>query len=280
MRFLLCGDIVGRRAREAVAAEVPRLRRELGLDCVIVNGENAAHGFGITDSICAELYAAEVDVITTGNHVWDRREIMTYIAGDPRLLRPINFPAGTPGNGFGIFALADGRKIMVVNAMVRLFIDAIDDPFAAMDRLLGEHPLGTVDAILLDFHGEASSEKTAMGHFCDGRVSAVLGTHCHVPTADYRILGKGTAYMTDVGMCGDYESVIGMQKEASIARFVRKMPGERMEVAQGTPTICGAMIETDDATGLARGIWPVRIGGKLDPVLPPPVRMAVASPAQ
>ena len=280
MRFLLCGDIVGRKSREAVAAEVPRLRRELGLDFVVVNGENAAHGFGITDSICAELYAAGVDVITTGNHVWDRREIMAYIAGDPRLLRPINFPPGTPGNGFGIFALADGRKIMVVNAMARLFMDAIDDPFAALDRLLTEHPLGAVDAILLDFHGEASSEKAAMAHFCDGRVSAVLGTHCHVPTADYRILAKGSAFQTDVGMCGDYESVIGMQKEASIARFVKKLPGERMEVAQGVPTICGAVVETDDATGLAQAIWPLRIGGKLDPVMPPRSRVTVTSPAQ
>jgi len=268
MRFLLCGDIVGRRAREAVAAEVPRLRRELALDFVVANGENAAHGFGITDTICAELYAGGVDVITTGNHVWDRREIMNYIGGDPRLLRPINFPSRTPGNGFGIYALADGRKIMVVNAMARLFMDAIDDPFAALDRLLGEHPLGSVDAILLDFHGEASSEKNAMGHFCDGRVSAALGTHCHVPTADHRVLAKGTAYMTDVGMCGDYESVIGMQKEPAVARFVRKLPGERLDVASGEPTICGAIVETDDATGLARAIWPLRHGGKLDPTTP------------
>ena len=279
MRFLLCGDIVGRRAREAVAAAMPRLRQTLALDFVVANGENAAHGFGITDTICAELYAGGVDVITTGNHVWDRREIMTYIGGDPRLLRPINFPAGTPGNGFGIYALADGRKTMVVNAMARLFMDAIDDPFAALDRLLGEHPLGSVDAILLDFHGEATSEKTAMGHFCDGRVSAVLGTHSHVPTADHRLFAKGTAFMTDVGMCGDYESVIGMQKEASIARFVRKLPGERMEVAPGEATICGAVVETDDASGLARAIWPLRLGGKLDPAMPPLAQSVAAAPA-
>jgi calcineurin-like phosphoesterase len=168
---------------------------------------------------------------------------------------------------------------MVVNAMARLFMDAIDDPFAALDRLLLEHPLGTVDAILLDFHGEASSEKTAMGHFCDGRVSAVLGTHCHVPTADHRIFAKGTAYATDIGMCGDYDSVIGMQKEAAIARFVRKLPGERLEVAPGEPTICGAVIETDDATGLAWGIWPLRLGGKLAPAMPPLPQRAIAAPA-
>jgi len=280
MRILLCGDIVGRRARETVVAEVPRLRRELALDFIVANGENAAHGFGITDSICAELYAGGVDVITTGNHVWDRRELLTYIGGDPRLLRPINFPPGTPGNGFGIYGLSDGRKILVANAMARLFMDALDDPFAAIDRLLTQHPLGSVDALLLDFHGEASSEKTSMGHFCDGRASAVLGTHCHVPSADHRILTKGTAYMTDVGMCGDYDSVIGMQKEAAVARFVRKLPGDRLEVAAGEPTICGAVIETDDVTGLARAIWPLRIGGKLDPVMPPRVRAGAPATAR
>ncbi|HLI21967.1 MAG TPA: TIGR00282 family metallophosphoesterase [Stellaceae bacterium] len=270
MRLLIWGDIVGRNAREAVAAQVPRLRRELGIDFVVANGENAAHGFGITETICAELYAGEVDVITSGNHIWDRREIMAYIGGDPRLLRPVNFPPGTPGNGFGIYGMPQGRQIMVINAMARLFMDAIDDPFAAVGKLLAEHPLGSVDAIIVDFHGEASSEKTAMGHFCDGRVSAVVGTHSHIPSADHRILAKGTAYATDLGMCGDYDSVIGMQKEPAVARFVRKLPGERLEVAGGEATICGAVIETDDTTGLARAIWPLRLGGKLAPALPPP----------
>ena len=270
MRLLICGDIVGRAAREAVAQQVPRLRRELKLDFVVANGENAAHGFGITETICAELYAAGVDVITTGNHVWDRREIMAYIEGDARLLRPINFPPGTPGNGFGIYGTTPGPRILVVNAMARLFMDAIDDPFAAIDRLLTAHPLGSVDAIIVDFHGEATSEKTSMGHFCDGRATAVVGTHSHVPTADHRLLANGTAYVTDLGMCGDYDSVIGMQKDVAVARFVKKLPGERLEVAMGEPTICGAVIETDPVSGLARGIWPLRIGGKLDPAMPPP----------
>ena len=167
-------------------------RASSALDFVVVNGENAAHGFGITDKICAELYAGGVDVITTGNHVWDRREIMAYIDGDPRLLRPINFPPGTPGNGYR--RLRAGRRPHACwwsNAMARLFMDAIDDPFAGIDRLLGEHPLGaTSTAILVDFHGEATSEKMSMGHFCDGRVSAVVGTHSHVPTADHRILAE------------------------------------------------------------------------------------------
>jgi 2',3'-cyclic-nucleotide 2'-phosphodiesterase len=263
MRLLLCGDVVGRSGRTVVTAEVPRLRRELGLDFVIVNGENAAHGFGITDKICEEFYASGVDVVTTGNHVWDRREIISYIDGDPRLLRPINFPPGTPGKGHGVFALPDGRRVMVINAMARLFMDAIDDPFTAVERLVSERPLGSVDAILVDFHGEATSEKMSMGHFCDGRVSAVIGTHSHVPTADAQILPKGTAYMTDAGMCGDYDSVIGMQKEAAVARFLRKMPGEKLQVAEGEATLCAAFIETDDVTGLARRIAPLRLGGRL-----------------
>jgi len=263
MRLLLCGDIVGRAGRTVVIEHMPRLRRELRLDFVVANGENAAHGFGITDTICAELYAAGVDVITTGNHVWDKREIISYIDGDPRLLRPINFPAGTPGKGHGVFSLTDGRKLLVVNAMARLFMDAIDDPFIGLDKLLDAHPLGAVNAILVDFHGEATSEKMSMGHFCDGRVSAVIGTHSHVPTADAQILPNGTAYQTDAGMCGDYDSVIGMQKEAAVLRFVRKMPGERLQVAEGAATLCAAFVETDDATGLARRIAPLRLGGRL-----------------
>jgi 2',3'-cyclic-nucleotide 2'-phosphodiesterase len=268
MRLLLCGDVVGRPGRSVLIEHVPRLRSELRLDFVVANGENAAHGFGITDKICEELYACGVDVITTGNHVWDKREIISYIDGDSRLLRPLNFPPGTPGRGHGIFALADGRELLVINAMARLFMDAIDDPFTSVDRLLAEHPLGTVDAILVDFHGEATSEKMSMGHFCDGRVSAVVGTHAHVPTADAQILPGGSAYMTDAGMCGDYDSVIGMQKDIAVARFVRKMPGERLQVAEGEATLCAAFIETDDATGLARHIAPLRLGGRLQPEWP------------
>ncbi|HZL60060.1 MAG TPA: TIGR00282 family metallophosphoesterase [Stellaceae bacterium] len=279
MRLLLCGDVVGRSGREAVVRDLPRLRRELALDFVAVNGENAAHGFGITDQICAELYAAGADAITTGNHVWDRREIIPYIAGDPRLLRPINFPSGTPGHGHGIFRIADGRTVLIANAMARLFMDAIDDPFAAMDKLLTEHPLGSVNAILLDFHGEATSEKASMGNFCDGRASAVFGTHSHVPSADHRILPKGTAFMSDVGMCGDYDSVIGMQKEAAIARFVRKMPGERLQVAEGEATLCGAVVETDDTTGLAQRLAPIRLGGKLAPSWPQEFESRAPTPA-
>ena len=248
---------------------LPRLRRDLALDLVVVNGENAAAGFGINEKICAELYAAGVDVITTGNHVWDRREIIPYIAGDPRLLRPANFPPGTPGQGSVVAVTAAGRRVLVINVMARLFMDALDDPFAAVDAALTAHPLGTaVDAAVVDFHGEATSEKMSMGHFADGRASLVVGTHSHVPTADAQILPGGTGYQTDAGMCGDYDSVIGMQKQAAVARFTSKLPGERLQVAEGPGTLCGVVVETDDVSGLARRLAPLRLGGRLVPHFP------------
>ncbi len=266
MKVLFCGDIVGRSGREAVVNHVPRLRRELALDFVVVNGENAAAGFGITAKICSELHNAGVDCITTGNHVWDQREIIPYIAQDKRLLRPVNFPPGTPGWGANLFETPRGQKIVVVNAMCRLFMDAIDDPFRAVDAELAKYRLGgTANCILVDVHGEATSEKQSMGHHCDGRVSAVLGTHSHIPTADSWILPGGTAYQTDVGMCGDYDSVIGMKKDAAVLRFIKKVPGDRLAPADGEGTLCAAIVETDDKTGLARAIKPLRVGGVLPP---------------
>ena len=264
MKVLFCGDIVGRAGRDVVLREVPRLREKLGLDFVVVNGENAAAGFGITARICAELHAAGVDVITGGNHSWDQKEVMAHIAQDKRLLRPINFPPGTPGWGASVFDAARRQKVLVINVMCRLFMDALDDPFRALDAELAKHRLkGTADFILVDVHGEATSEKQSIGHFLDGRVSAVIGTHSHIPTADAWILPGGTAYQTDAGMCGDYDSVIGMKKEIAVQRFIRKIPGERLAPAEGEGTLCGVVIESDDASGLARSIQPVRIGGKL-----------------
>jgi 2',3'-cyclic-nucleotide 2'-phosphodiesterase len=268
LRILFCGDVVGRSGREAIQAHLPGLRARLGADFVVVNGENAAGGVGITEEICREFYEAGTDVVTTGNHVWDRREIIATIDRDPRLLRPQNFPKGTPGRGVGVFQ-AKGRKVMVLNIMGRLFMDPLDDPFAGAERELASQRLGgTVDAILVDFHAEATSEKMALAHFLDGRVSLVVGTHTHVPTADHQILPGGTAYLSDAGMCGDYDSVIGMEKSVPIQRFLRKMPTERLSAATGEATLCGLLLETDDATGLARRIEPIRVGGRLAPALP------------
>lgn len=264
MRLLFLGDLVGRNARDEVAAQLPGLREKHKLDAVIVNAENSANGFGITPQICQDLYAAGVDVITTGNHIWDQREIIPHIERDQKLLRPLNFPDATPGRGATIIEMPRGQKIMVVNLMARLFMDALDDPFAAMDKLLKHHRLGAdLQAIVVDFHGEASSEKQAMGYHLDGRVSLVVGTHTHVPTADVRILPKGTGYQTDAGMCGAYDSVIGMEASLALHKFVRKMPGERLRPAEGQVTLCGLIIETDDKTGLCTSIAPLRQGGVL-----------------
>jgi metallophosphoesterase (TIGR00282 family) len=270
MRILFLGDIVGRAGRDVVTARVPELRQSLKLDLVIACGENAAAGFGITAKICQEFYAAGVDCITLGNHAWDQREIIGYIDGDPRLLRAVNYPAGTPGRGAAVYNAASGRKVLVAQVMTRLFMDALDDPFAAVEATLANYRLGrSIDAIVLDIHGEATSEKMALGHFVDGRVSMAAGTHTHVPTADAQILPGGTAYQTDIGMCGDYDSVIGMKKDIAVARFVRKIPGERLAPAEGEGTLCAVYLETDDATGLARRLTPIRLGGRLSPTSVP-----------
>ena len=269
MRLLYLGDVVGRSGREAVCRAVPDLRRTLRLDFVAVCAENAAHGFGLTAGIAQELFAAGVDVITLGNHCWDQREMISYIDQEPRILRPLNYPSGTPGRGSGVYSTQKGQRVLVAQCMGRLFMDPLDDPFAAIRSELDRYHMGGgVHAALVDIHAEASSEKNAMGHFCDGKVSLVAGTHSHVPTADARILSEGTAYISDVGMCGDYDSVIGMRKEPAIARFVRKMPTDRLSPALGEASVCGVVVETDDATGLARSIQPLRMGGHLQSVLP------------
>jgi len=269
MKILIVGDVVGKSGRDAIGQFLPDLRERLELDFVVVNGENAAHGFGITEKICASLYQLGADVITTGNHVWDQREIMNYIGGDPKLLRPLNFPDGTPGSGFGLYEARNGKKVLVVHAMARLYMDPLDDPFAAIEKVLAKYTLShQVQAILVDFHGEATSEKLSMGHVLDGRVSAVVGTHTHVPTADHQILVGGTAYQSDLGMTGDYDSVIGMKKRAASERFTKKLPQGRLEPADGEATLCGVLIETSDATGLARKVTPIRVGGRLSQAIP------------
>lgn len=269
MRLLFLGDVYGRPGREAVTRRVPALREELALDFVVANGENAAGGFGITGEICREFYAAGVDAITTGNHAWDQKETVSYIESDPRLLRPHNYPAGTPGRGVQEFRLTDGRRVVVIQIMLQLFMLALDDPFASTEQALAKYPLGrAADAVLLDIHGEASSEKMALAYFVDGRVSVAVGSHTHIPTADAQILPKGTAYQTDAGMCGNYDSVIGLAKAAAIDKFVRKLPVGRIEPEPGEATLCGFFVETDDASGLARRAEPLRAGGRLVPHRP------------
>jgi len=268
MKILMCGDVMARAGREAVIEHLPALRQSLGLDFVLVNGENSAGGFGITGDICQSFYQIGVDAITLGNHAWDQRETISYIEGDPKLIRPINFPPGTPGRGSSLFTLADGRKVLVVQVICRLFMDAMDDPFRTLEAALAPYRLGTsVNAIIVDIHGEASSEKQALGRFVDGRVSLAAGTHTHVPTADHMILPQGTAYMTDIGMCGAYNSIIGMNIDSVLERFIRKIPGKRWEPVMDEATLAAVYVETDDKSGLAMKLAPVRIGGVLSQAL-------------
>jgi len=268
MRILFLGDVVGRTGRDAVMAQLPGLRETLRVDFVAVNGENASHGFGLAPEMAEAMFAAGADVITLGNHAWDRKEIIPYIAQEPRLIRPLNFPPGTPGAGAAVVTIKDGRKVLVTQVMGRLFMEPLDDPFRGVEELLLRHRLGgNLAAVVVDFHGEATSEKMAFAHAFDGRVSAVVGTHTHAPTADYQVLPGGTGYVSDLGMCGDYDSVIGMVKETSVTRFVRKMPGDRLAPAEGPATVCGVLVETDER-GLAVRVEPVRVGGRLSQAMP------------
>ncbi len=268
MRLLFVGDVLGRSGRAALSEYLPTLRQRWRLDVVVVNGENAAGGFGVTEAIFLEFLEAGADAVTLGNHAFDQKEALTFIGRQPRLLRPLNYPPGAPGQGAAVVECRSGARALVVNLMGRVFMDALDDPFRAIDAELAAAPLGRgCDVAILDFHAEASSEKQAFGHYVDGRASLVVGTHTHVPTADARILPAGTAFMTDVGMTGDYESVIGMAKEEPLRRFLTKLPGGRMEPANGPATLCAVAVETG-ANGLAEKIAPVRLGGRLAPAAP------------
>jgi metallophosphoesterase (TIGR00282 family) len=265
MRILFVGDIVGRSGRTFIHERLPNLIRDWKLDLVVANGENAAGGFGITESIYREFIDAGIDAITLGNHAWDQKEALVFIERAPQLIRPINYPAGTPGHGAALIKAKNGARALIVNAMARVFMDPLDDPFTAVDRELMACALGKdADAIIVDFHGEATSEKQAMGFFCDGRATLVVGTHTHVPTADLRILGGGTAYMTDVGMTGDFDSIIGMAKEEPLQRFLRRVSSARFEPANGPATLCALALETDSASGLASKVAPIRLGGALE----------------
>ena len=269
MRLLFLGDVVGRAGRDAVSERVPRLIADYRFDCVVINGENASNGRGLTEPHYEGLKAAGADVVTLGDHAFDQRDTLTYIGRAETLLRPINMAPGTPGRGAMLVEARGGFRVLVINALGRVFMGPADDPFRAVEAAVAACPLGEqADAIVVDFHTEATSEIQGMGHFLDGRVSLVVGTHTHIPTADARILKGGTALMADAGMCGDFDSVIGMEADEPLNRFLTGISNGRFTPAEGEATLCGIAIETDAATGLVTHLSPVRIGGVLAQALP------------
>ena len=269
MRLLFLGDVMGRAGRDAIASKLPALIEEYGFDFVVVNGENASHGRGLTEGHFHNIVDAGADVVTLGDHAFDQRETLSYIEREQSLVRPINFMPGTPGRGASLVTGKNGHQVLVINALRRVFMNPMADPFDAVEQAIAACPLGEMaDAIVVDFHGEATSEIQAMGHFLDGRVSLVVGTHTHIPTADQRILGGGTALMGDAGMCGDFDSVIGMETEEPLNRFTTGLVTGRFTPAGGSATLCGVAIETDARTGLCNSVQPVRIGGSLSQARP------------
>jgi hypothetical protein len=270
MRILFLGDVMGRSGRSAVAERLPRLRQDMALDFVVVNGENASSGAGLTPEHAKAILQAGADCITLGDHAFDQKDMLQFIETEPRILRPMNYARTAPGKGARVFAAPGGRKVLVAQALGQVFMKRpFDDPFSAVDAVLRAHPPGgMVQAAIVDIHAEATSEKMAMGHWCDGRASLVVGTHTHVPTADAQVLPGGTAYQTDAGMCGDYLSVIGMERDEPLRRFITGMPKGRFEPAAGPATLSGVVVDTDDATGRARSVAPLRIGGRLSEARP------------
>lgn len=266
MKILFLGDIVGSAARVAVVERMPKLRADWGLDFVVVNGENCTNGMGLSGDHAQALLAAGVDCLTLGDHAFDQKDMMQYCEKDTRIIRPINFAKAAPGRGMRIFEDARGRRILVAQVLGQVFMKrAFDDPFSALDGVFNTHKLGgAIQASLIDVHCEATSEKMAMGHFCDGKASVVVGTHTHVPTGDAQILPAGTAFMSDAGMCGDYNSVIGMDKAEPMRRFVTGMNKGRFTPAKGDVTLSGIYVETDDKTGKATRVKMIRDGGRLE----------------
>ena len=261
---------MGRAGRTAVGEKLQKLRDAWKLDFVVVNGENATGGMGLSGAHAKGILDAGADCVTLGDHAFDQKDMMTYIEQEPRILRPLNFSKVAPGKGARVFEARGGRKILVAQVLGQVFMKRpFDDPFSAVDAVLKQYPMGgLVQASLIDMHCEATSEKMAMGHWCDSRASVVVGTHTHVPTGDAMILPGGTAYQTDAGMCGDYNSVIGMQKAEPMRRFITGMAKDRFEPALGEATLSGLYIETDDRTGKATRVEMVRQGGRLSPAGP------------
>ncbi len=266
MRLLFLGDVMGRAGRTAIAENLPRLREDWKLDFVVVNGENASNGAGLTGEHAKLILGAGADVVTLGDHAFDQKDMLTFIESEPRVIRPLNFAKQAPGRGAGLFEDRRGRKVLVTQVLGQVFMKRpFDDPFSAMDAVLNRYKLGGMaQAIVVDVHCEATSEKMAMGHFCDGRASLVAGTHTHVPTGDAQVLPKGTGYLSDAGMCGDYDSVIGMDKVEPMRRFITGMGKTRFQPALGEATLSGLYVETDDRTGKAVTVKMVRQGGRLE----------------
>ncbi len=268
MKILFLGDVMGRAGRAAVAERLPKLREQWSLDFVVVNGENASNGMGLSGTHAKALLDAGADCLTLGDHAFDQKDMMQFIQSESRILRPLNLARGdVPGRGHRVFTARGGRKVLVAQALGQVFMkQPYGDPFSALDQVLRAHPRGgMVQAAIVDMHCEATSEKMGMGHYCDGRVSLVVGTHTHVPTADTQILPGGTAFQADAGMCGDYNSVIGMEKAEPMRRFVTGMAKARFTPALGEATLSGVYVETDDRTGQATRIEMVRQGGRLSP---------------
>lgn len=261
MRIFYCGDVVARPGREVVLKNLAKIRTDYKTDVIIVNVENAAHGFGVTPGICRDFLEKGADVLVTGNHFLNQRDIVPYLDDCKVIIRPANIPAENVGHGFTVFELPDGRRILVIQVLGRLYMEAVDCPVQAIDNILKNYSLGrNINAVFVDIHAEATSEKLALGYYLDGRVSAVAGTHTHVPTADYRVLPGGTAYITDVGMCGNYNSILGFDIAAPINRLCRRYVSDRLTPAAGEGTLYGILVETDDKTGLAKSIKQIVLG--------------------
>jgi metallophosphoesterase (TIGR00282 family) len=265
MKILFLGDVVGRSGRTAIIEQLAKLREDWKLDFIVVNGENASNGAGLTSAHAKALLDAGADVLTLGDHSFDQKDMIQFCESEPRIIRPLNFSKSAPGKGAKVFEASRGRKVLVAQALGQVFMKRpFDDPFSALETVLKAHPMGgNVNASLIDIHCEATSEKMAVGHFCDGRASIVVGTHTHVPTSDTMILPGGTAFQSDAGMCGDYNSVIGMDKAEPLRRFITGMPKGRFEPANGEATLSGIYVETDDRTGKATRVEAVRQGGRL-----------------
>ncbi len=265
MRVLFAGDVIGKSGRTILFSVLSSLKEKLNLDAVVVNGENAAHGFGLTPKMYHQFLEKGVDIVTMGNHTFDKKDILPALESEPFLVRPLNYPENTVGHGFCIKTLANGKRLAVVQVLGHVFMRNTLSPFDALSGWLKQYQKGRdYDALLIDVHAEATSEKVALGHFMDGQAGLVVGTHTHVPSGDAMILPNGTGYMTDAGMCGDYYSVIGMEVKGALSRMLPDIPNERLVPAEKAGTFCGVFADLDDETGLCREIFAVRVGAHLE----------------